>query len=199
MENYNKDALYKKKVHLYMEANPNPNSLKFVANFMLVQEGEYYDFPTVEETSGAPLANELFEKFGFIERVFYMNNFITVTKKDDVDWAEVQHDIKDFIASYLQEEKPILVENESKEEAITDNHTEIDRKIISALDEYVKPAVEQDGGAISFHSFNEGTVKVQLKGSCSGCPSSMVTLKAGIENLLTRMIPEVQRVEAEEL
>ncbi|MCG8318304.1 MAG: NifU family protein [Cytophagales bacterium] len=184
-------------VNLYLEANPNPNSLKFVVNFMIVPEGKSYDFPTAESAVEAPLAAEIF-KLDHVERVFYMSNFVTVTKSGDVEWIEIQNDIKNLIKNYLQAGKPVLSDN--YKEAVAENveeETDIEKKIKSILDDYIRPAVEQDGGAISFHSYVDGTVKVLLQGSCSGCPSSMVTLKAGIENLLKRMVPEVQEVEAE--
>ena len=184
-------------VNLYLEANPNPNSLKFVVNFMIVPEGKSYDFPTAESAVEAPLAAEIF-KLDHVERVFYMSNFVTFTKSGDVEWIEIQNDIKSLIKNYLQAGKPVLSDN--YKEAVAENveeETDIEKKIKSILDDYIRPAVEQDGGAISFHSYMDGTVKVLLQGSCSGCPSSMVTLKAGIENLLKRMVPEVQEVEAE--
>ena len=191
------EATGKKAVNIYLETNPNPNSLKFVANFLLVKEGENHDFPTKESAKGAPLATELFE-YPFVDRVFYMSNFVTVTKSNDVEWIEVQDQIKQHIKTYLEEEKPLLDDDYTKSEvdAVTTETPEIEQKIRSILDEYVKPAVEQDGGAIAFESFEEGKVTVLLQGSCSGCPSSTLTLKAGIENLLKRMLPEVESVEA---
>lgn len=197
METYDREKLYSRNVNIYLEANPNPNSLKFVANFMLVPEGESFDFPDVESAEKAPLAKKLFQ-FPYVTRVFYMSNFITVTKDEGVDWEEIKQELKDFITDYLQSEEPLLLEGfEQKEQQVDPNASETEVKIIGILDEYIKPAVEQDGGAISFHSYQDGVVKVLLQGSCSGCPSSIVTLKAGIENLLKRFIPEVKAVEAE--
>lgn len=182
-------------INIYMEANPNPNSLKFVANMMLTDEGQSFDFPDKKSAKDAPLALELFD-YDYVDRVFYMSNFVTVTKKEDVLWDEVREELKQHIKKYLESGKPIL--NKVVEEPlINENDSETVKKIKGILDEYVKPAVEGDGGAISFHSFNDGVVKVLLQGSCSGCPSSTVTLKAGIENLLKRMLPEVKAVEAE--
>lgn len=187
----------KGKVNLYMEANPNPDSLKFVANYMLVPEGTSYDFPDAESASEAPLAKELF-KFDYVERVFYMSNFVTVTKRPDVEWVEVQDEIRHFIANFLQEDQPLLnAVRETTENIKEDTLTDIESKIKNILDEYVKPAVEMDGGAIQFHSFNSGVVKLLLQGACSGCPSSTITLKSGIENLLKSMVPEVEEVVAE--
>lgn len=194
MDNTNSED---KIVNLYLEANPNPNSLKFVVNFMIVPEGKSYDFPTPESAAKAPLATEIF-KLEHVERVFYMSNFVTVTKSAGVEWVEIQDSIRNLIRDYLQAGKPVL-SDDYVEEVVerVEEETDIEKKIKSILEDYIRPAVEQDGGAISFHSYVDGTVKVLLQGSCSGCPSSMVTLKAGIENLLKRMVPEVQEVEAE--
>lgn len=185
-----------KRISLYLESNPNPNSLKFVANEMLVPEGMSFDFPDAVSAQEAPLAKELFE-YPFVDRVFYMSNFVTVTKKEGIEWLEIQDKIKKHILSFLESGKLILDKKapEVTEESEYDSETVI--KIKTILDEYIRPAVEQDGGAITFHSFKDGIVRVNLQGSCSGCPSSTVTLKAGIENLFQRMMPdEVKSVEA---
>ena len=185
----------KRPINIYMEANPNPNSLKFVLNFMLLPEGNSQDFPDKESAINAPLAQELLE-YPYVTRVFYMSNFITITKVKYIDWIEIQDELKNHIAKFLQDGKQILTEAEFSNE-VTEEDTEIEAKIKGILDEYIRPAVEQDGGAISFHSYDEGKVKVLLQGACSGCPSSTLTLKAGIENLLKRMMPnEVTEVEA---
>ncbi|MBX2964619.1 MAG: NifU family protein [Cyclobacteriaceae bacterium] len=184
-----------KNIHIYLESNPNPNSLKFVVNEMLIPEGLSFDFPSRESATQAPLAQELFD-YSFVERVFYMSNFITVTKREDVEWIEVQNTLKDHIQKFLESGRFIIEMNEA-EPVMEGEETETVKKIKSILEEYIRPAVEQDGGAITYHSFNEGIVKVKLQGSCSGCPSSMITLKAGIENLFTRMMPgEIKAVEA---
>lgn len=183
-------------VHLYMEANPNPNSLKFVANFMLVEDGVSFDYPSAESAENSQLAKELFN-FQAVERVFVAANFVTVTKSEDVEWPEIQNIIRDHIKQYLESGKAAVQASFDKDPLFDENDSEIVKKIKGVLDEYIRPAVEQDGGAIVFHSFHDGVVKVLLQGSCSGCPSSTVTLKAGIQNLLTRMFPEVNEVQAE--
>jgi NFU1 iron-sulfur cluster scaffold homolog, mitochondrial len=162
---------------------------------MLLPEGISFDFPDKKSAESSPLALELFE-FPFVERVFYMSNFITITKNEEVDWIEINNVLKQHIKDYLEADKPLILDTFELDSDFEENDTEINQKIKSILDEYIRPAVEQDGGAISFHSFEDGVVKVLLQGSCSGCPSSTITLKAGIENLLKRMIPEVQQVEA---
>ena len=186
----------KRPVHIYLEANPNPNSLKFVVNFMLADEGVSFDYPDQSTTENSPLAHELFN-FASVDRVFIASNFVTVTKKDDVDWIEIQDFIRDHIRKYLESGKAAVHFNFDKDPLFDENDSETVKKIKGILDEYIRPAVEQDGGAIVFHSFHDGIVKVLLQGSCSGCPSSTVTLKAGIQNLLTRMLPEVKEVQAE--
>jgi Fe-S cluster biogenesis protein NfuA len=185
-----------KNIHIYLESNPNPNSLKFVINEMLIPEGLSFDFPDAASTSISPLAKELFE-FPFVDRVFFAGNFVTVTKKEDVDWIEIQNTVKEYIKRYLEAGKLVIDVKDEGESIPAEEETETVKKIKTILEEYIRPAVEQDGGAITYHSFQDGIVKVKLQGSCSGCPSSMITLKAGIENLFTRMMPgEVTSVEA---
>lgn len=184
-------------INIYTESNPNPNSLKFVANLMLLPEGVSRDFDSKESTKEAPLAAELFA-YPYVKRVFYMSNFITVTKDEQTDWYEVKGEIQNHIKSFLESGKQILTETEVEEDhKIKESDSDLDAKIKGVLDEYIRPAVEMDGGAISFDSFKDGKVKLLLKGACSGCPSSTITLKAGIENLLRKMVPEVKEVEAE--
>jgi Fe-S cluster biogenesis protein NfuA len=187
----------KRIVNIHTEANPNPNSLKFVVEFQLVPES--VDFSAPSAASNCPMALDLF-RFNFVKRVFISSNFITITKSDDIDWEDVSPMIKSIIKGHLEEDKPLFIEiPKNTSTLISSDDPEVVQKIKSLLEEYIRPAVEQDGGAINFSSFDEasGLVKVQLQGSCSGCPSSTVTLKAGIENLLKRMIPEVKEVVAE--
>lgn len=188
-------------VVVYAEGTPNPQSMKFVANKGLIK-GEPLEFTSLSYASKSPIASELL-KFPFISSVFIAQNYITLTKTEHVDWYDVMNELREFIREYLESGKPILTERvvsaqgQVVEEPVSGEYGEIEKRIISILDEYIRPAVEQDGGAISFVSYNAGLVKVKLKGSCSGCPSASFTLKAGIEGLLKRMIPEVQSVEAE--
>jgi len=186
-------------IEIYTEANPNPNSLKFVLSGRVLMPEGSVDFPTAESAHNCPLAVDLF-KFDFVRRVFITANFITVTKtsEGELEWFEVIPMIKSLIKGYIEENKPLFIET-IKIENIGGNpdEPEVVTKIKVMLDEYIRPAVEQDGGAITFKSFDEGKVTVELQGSCSGCPSSTLTLKAGIENLLKRMVPEVTEVVAE--
>jgi NFU1 iron-sulfur cluster scaffold homolog, mitochondrial len=189
---------------IYTETSPNPNSMKFVLNFEIVPDGLNFDYPnvqsTIEDGKESPLASGLFQ-FPFVQRVFLSSNYITITKDGDTDWGDVIYDTKQFIKIHLDENHPVFTQKTiEKNSLIVDaNDSEVIGKIKTVLDQYVRPAVESDGGAISFASFNEetGLVKVHLQGSCSGCPSSTMTLKHGIENLLTRFVPEVKLVEAE--
>lgn len=191
-------------VMIYTELSPNPNSMKFVLNFEIAPEGLSFDYPNraaaSEEDKGSPLVADIFQ-FGFVQRVFITANFMTVTKDEDTMWEEVLVDFKKFLKIYFEEGHPVFAQKTiDKNTVIVDSRdSEVIQKIKAALDEYVRPAVESDGGAINFASFDEisGQVKVSLQGACSGCPSSTVTLKQGIERLLTNMIPEVKEVVAE--
>ncbi len=194
-----------KATSIYVESTPNPNTMKFVANYMLVQSDFFHDFTNYTQTSGSPLAKLLFEKFSWVKEVFFSSNYITLTKQEGTDWVEVQGAAREFITKALTkgievgEMVPDFHEKKDssfEEVPVNTGDEEIVAQIKGVLDEYIKPAVEQDGGAISFHSFNKGLVKVLLQGSCSGCPSSTITLKAGIETLLKRSIPAVETVEA---
>jgi Fe-S cluster biogenesis protein NfuA len=189
---------------IYTELSPNPNSMKFVLNFELAPDGLTFDYPsiaaTLEEDKASPLASDLFQ-FPFVRRIFIASNFITITKDDETEWEDVVYDIKKFIKIYFEQNNPVFNQKTiEKNTFIVDvNDSPAVSKIKKALDEYVRPAVESDGGAINFASFDEvtGLVKVYLQGSCSGCPSSTVTLKDGIERLLKTMVPEVKEVVAE--
>jgi Fe-S cluster biogenesis protein NfuA len=189
---------------IYTELSPNPNSMKFVLNFELAPDGLTFDYPTIaatlEEGKASPLASDLFQ-FPFARRIFIAANFITLTKDDETEWEDVVYDVKKFMKIYFEQNNPVFAQKTiEKNTFIVDvNDSVIVGKIKKALDEYVRPAVESDGGAINFASFDEisGQVKVYLQGSCSGCPSSTVTLKDGIERLLKTMVPEVKEVVAE--
>lgn len=196
--------MLKPQVLIYTEATPNPNSMKFVVNFELVPEGVSFDYATPAEAlqpeKNSPLAVELFG-FDWVERVFLSYNFVTVTKVESVGWEEVLFEAKLVIRQYLEAGKKALTPAAARSQADAPEtpDTETVQKIKAVLEQYVQPAVEMDGGAIRFHAFDEatGTVRLLMQGSCSGCPSSTLTLKSGIENLLTRLVPEVQQVEAE--
>jgi NFU1 iron-sulfur cluster scaffold homolog, mitochondrial len=191
-------------VQVYAESTPNPSTMKFVVNRPLLIDNSV-EYSDVSQTKSSPLATALFQ-FPFIKSVYIKNNFVTVTKVPVIEWMEIQHELREFIINFFKEGKvavtelPPPAEKKEKKSVVHEtplNPTEIESKIIDILDEYIKPAVEQDGGEISFKSFDEGIVSVVLRGSCSGCPSSTLTLKAGIEQLLKRMVPGVESVVAE--
>lgn len=182
-------------LNIYAESTPNPATMKFVANKMLLPDGLSMDFPGKETTADSPLAAQLFH-FSGVTGVFMASNFITVTKAPELEWTELIPILKEFIKGYIASGEPVVFVKQTEGGTPA---SEIDEKIKQLLDEYIRPAVEEDGGAISFKSFDEGVVTVTLQGSCSGCPSSTLTLKAGIENLLKRMIPEVKEVVSEAL
>lgn len=181
---------------IYTEITPNPNSLKFIVGKVLLPSGSA-DFPTKEDTAEAPIAKKLFD-FMFVERVFLGRDFITITKSESFQWEEVIPVVKDFLKAYLASEQEIV--NGSLAEAakpITNpEDDEITQRIKELLESHVRPAVATDGGDIVYEDFHDGVLKLRMQGSCSGCPSSTLTLKAGIENLMKRMVPEVQSVEA---
>lgn len=194
-------------VNVYAESTPNPSAMKFVCDVMLLEDG-VVEYANPAEAVACPLAMQLFA-FSGVKGVFITSNFITITKQIDIDWFEITNILREFIRGYLMSGEKLFTANPFKTSAeekptapvasVLNNQdqSEIESKIIQMLDEFVKPAVEQDGGAIHFRSFNDGIVTVALKGSCSGCPSSTLTLKSGIENLLKSMVPQVTEVVAE--
>ncbi|RAI98689.1 Fe-S cluster biogenesis protein NfuA [Chitinophaga skermanii] len=184
-------------ISIYTEMTPNPETMKFVANKLLYPQ-KSIDFPTAASAAPSPLASELFT-FPFIRGVFICSNFVTLSKTPDTEWNDVIPTIKAFLKEYLEDNRPVLNESEIEEKKVelSTDESEIVQRIKELLENYVAPAVEMDGGAIQFKDYHEGVVKLVLQGSCSGCPSSMITLKAGIEGMMKRMIPEVKEVVAE--
>jgi Fe-S cluster biogenesis protein NfuA len=184
-------------IEIYTEYTPNPESLKFVVNKMLLMNTNA-DFKDAEAAKRSPLAEDLFAQ-PFVKRVFISANFVTVTKDGEAEWIEIIPQIKDIVKSFIASEREVLLVPEgSVASDIGADAGSVEEKIIQTLDTYVRPAVEMDGGNIKFKSFEEGVVTLILQGSCSGCPSSTMTLKAGIEGLLQRMVPEVKEVVAEQ-
>lgn len=193
---------------IYAEVTPNPSTMKFVANRLLAKNGGVYEFSSETDAKASPLAERLFS-FPFVRGVFITQNFVTVTKIEGIEWTDVMLEMREYLSNYLNAGQPIFLESaqpqaaekEKVEQGLIDHFkpgTPTEERIVEILDEYVRPAVEGDGGAIHFKSFSNGTLLVELKGSCSGCPSSTVTLKAGIQALFERMLPEVKEVVAEE-
>lgn len=191
----------------YAEATPNPDAMKFVANRVILP-GNSLEFSEPSKAAESPLAKELF-RFSFVKTVFVSQNFITIVKHPGaVEWQELISMVRPFLSGFFDEGKQVMLNKPEKGNASAatsltapgldpDSLSDLDKKIVEILDEYIRPAVEGDGGAITFRSFRDGVVTLVLQGSCSGCPSSHMTLKAGIEGLLRRMIPEVEKVVAE--
>ena len=177
---------------IYAESTPNPAVMKFVSNRILVAEN--MEILTAEEAKQMPLASAIFN-FPFVKGLFISGNFIAITKNAEVKWDDIAMQLRIFITDFLNKEgvtiKEIKTEKEieKKIEEVFE-FSEMEQKIADILDEYIRPAVESDGGFISLKSFENGVVSVVLKGACSGCPSSSLTLKQGIEGLLKQRFPE---------
>ena len=191
--------LIPKYIEIFTESTPNPRTLKFLFNFLLLPNN-ILECTNIEDTKYSILAKELLE-LEDISSVFISNSYITLTKTEETDkeWFELTIELKEFFKEFFQSgKKPIednYLENIIEKKKISEEHQgEIEKKIQILLDKYVKPAVEKDGGNIAFKEFDKGIVKVELQGACSGCPSATITLKNGIESLLKKMIPEVEEV-----
>jgi Fe-S cluster biogenesis protein NfuA len=194
----------KQPITVYAETTPNPSVLKFVCNKLLTKTA--LEFKNIDETSASPLAKELF-KFPFVKEVFIDENYISVTKFAVTEWDEITLELRTFIKEYMENGNTVIDEtaivkteiHQKQQEAYFDTLDVTSQQIINIIEEYVKPAVQSDGGNIMFESFDpiEKRVKVVLQGACSGCPSSTFTLKNGIENMLKDMLKdEAIKVEA---
>lgn len=194
----------KQPITVYGESTPNPAALKFVVSRMLTKTA--MEFKNIDQTAASPLATELF-KFPYVKEVFMDENYISITKYEVNNWEEITLELRTFIKQYIENGGTVLDENliaaTVEQDAIkTENFDKLDvtsQQIINILEEYVKPAVQADGGNIAFESYDESTktAKVILQGACSGCPSSTFTLKSGIENMLKSMLnDESIKVEA---
>ena len=175
------------------EETPNPATLKFLPGRVVMEKGTA-DFDAADKAARSPLAESLFGVEG-IARVFLGSDFITVTKSDAKDWAVLKPEILGLILDHFAANRPVVLSDDGAA-AVGEEDDEIVAQIKDLLDTRVRPAVAQDGGDIIFHSFEDGVVYLHMQGSCSGCPSSTATLKAGIENMLRHYIPEVQEVRA---
>jgi len=174
-----------------LENTPNPNTVKVNADQLLYAGTIEYQKAL---TPNSQFAKDAFEIEG-VEGIFILKDFFTITKSDEASFNEVTPKVLDLVTSYLNEGKSLGEDVVGAPEASREL-TETEKKIVDVLDKYVRPAVAQDGGDITYHSFQDGTVYLQMKGACSGCPSSTATLKQGIETMMQRMIPEVHTVEA---
>ena len=178
-------------VTVYAESTPNPNAMKFVVNKRIVND--IYEFKSLEDSSESPLAKSLFG-FEFVNEVFFDFNFVSIIQKPGFKWEENVMDVREFIRSFIQDNNTIVFEENIKKASKVKTDIPIDdvsKEIIKIIDENIKPAVASDGGNILFESYETDTKKVNviLQGACSGCPSSTITLKSGIETMLKDMLP----------
>ena len=196
------ESAVKSPVMLYTEQTPNPEALKYVTNRLLYRGIADFKEPELA-AEWSPLAHSLME-LPYVRSVYFNNNYVTITKELNYDWAEIMLKLKEFLKEYVEKGGEVVKEGfaEFAEHQMTQSNAsqfagedgDIARKVKELIDTYVKPAVEMDGGNIEFKAFEKGRVFVTMQGSCSGCPSSTVTLKAGIEGMLKRMVPEVTEV-----
>tara|TARA_X000000368_G_C22859382_1_gene635826 strand:- start:24 stop:563 length:540 start_codon:yes stop_codon:yes gene_type:complete len=173
------------------ENTPNPNSIKFLPGKTVSNNGSF-EITRKDETNNELVRNIL--SVNGVEGIFLGKDFISINKYDDISWDEIKHIIISLINDFYSSGKEYVIEKDLNEE--TKDLKEIEKKIVKLLDEKIRPAVAKDGGDIKFKKFEDGIVKVQLQGSCSGCPSSTMTLKQSVQNLLCHYIPEVKKVEA---
>ena len=174
------------------EVTPNPNSLKFLPGKKVSNSGPY------EITKKEDMQNELVRNIlsiNGVEGIFLGQDFISVNKNENVKWEEIKHIVISLINDFYADGKEFVIDENIKKEEDLDL-SEIESKIVKILEEKIRPAVARDGGDIKFKEFKDGIVKVQLQGSCSGCPSSTMTLKQGVQNLLCHYLPEVKEVVA---
>jgi Fe-S cluster biogenesis protein NfuA len=173
------------------EITPNPNSLKFLPGKIVSNKGSF-EITQNDQTNNELVKNLL--SINGVEGIFLGKDFISINKYDDTSWDEIKHIVISLINDFYSSGKECVVENTLIEN--NENLKDIEKKIVKILDEKIRPAVAKDGGDIKFKEFKDGIVKVQLQGSCSGCPSSTMTLKQGVQNLLCHYLPEVKKVEA---
>ena len=173
------------------EITPNPNSLKFLPGKIVSNKGSF-EITQKDQTNNELVKNLL--SINGVEGIFLGKDFISINKYDDKSWDEIKHIVISLINDFYLNGKECVIENSLVEN--NENLKDIEKKIVKILDEKIRPAVARDGGDIKFKEFKDGIVKVQLQGSCSGCPSSTMTLKQGVQNLLCHYLPEVKKVEA---
>ncbi len=179
---------------IYTEITPNPATLKFVTQKILMAKGSA-DFPSLEAAQQSALAKPVFE-LAFVTSVFISANYVTVTKSSDAAWESAIPPIKKAIAAFLESGQPVMAGLDDAAEVEDGDEDETVKRIKQLLDDNIRPAVAMDGGDVIFDSYTDGIVRLKMQGACSGCPSSAMTLKMGIEGLLTRMVPGVLSVES---
>ena len=179
-------------MYVQTQNTPNPNSLKFLPGKQVSMDGPY-EILDKKESNNELIRNIL--AINGVTGIFLSEDFLSVNKKDDAKWEDLKHIIISFINDYYSNGNEIVIDN-NRIYSNESDLSEIEKKIVKILDEKIRPAVAKDGGDIKFKEFKDGIVKVQLQGSCSGCPSSTMTLKQGVQNLLCHYLPEVKKVEA---
>ena len=186
---------------------PNPKAMKFVANIALVTDDQAYEFNSVDECESSPLAKVLFT-FPFVKSIMISQNFVTISIIAQLDWDDVVMEVRNYLTNYIQAGQPIMVLvakpkkvklEEVKEKKLNTlpkpgEVRDIDKKIEHILKEYVSPAIESDGGAISFESYEDGELKVKLSGACNGCPSATQTLQHGVQSIFGKLLPQIKKV-----
>ena len=176
-------------MYIQTEATPNPNSLKFLPGKKVSNSGPY-EITNKNDTQNVLLKNLL--SINGVEGIFLGEDFISINKKEIIEWDEIKHIVISFINDFYSKGKEFVIDENLNEQNL--NLDELEKKIVKILDQKIRPAVARDGGDIKFKEFKDGVVKVQLQGSCSGCPSSTMTLKQGVQNLLCHYLPEVKEV-----
>jgi Fe-S cluster biogenesis protein NfuA len=184
---------------------PNPKAMKFVANIALVPDVGAYEFNSAEESTQSPLAKVLFT-FPFVKSVMLSQNFVTILIIDQLEWDDVVMEVREYVTNYIQAGQPIIdvtkkaaSKSQSEEKKLNTlpkpgEIRDIDKKIQHILKEYVSPAIENDGGAISFESYEDGELKVKLSGACNGCPSATQTLQHGVQSIFGKLLPQIKKV-----
>ena len=179
------------KIKIHTEGTPNPNALKFVLSKVIIESGSY-NFTSKEQGKGSPLVEKLFD-IKNVEEVFIGKDFITISKSPDAKWESIYDLAFDVIKNHLETDAPVVLAKDFKKETKT-IRSEVEQKIHEILDNQIRPAVASDGGDVIFESYKDGVLRLHLQGSCSHCPSSIMTLKSGIEAMLKREIPELKEV-----
>ena len=187
-----KENMDTQKIKIHTEGTPNPNALKFVIDKTILESGSR-DFPDKNNCKDSPLAEKLF-KIKSVQEVFIGKDFITISKSPDSAWDSIYDQVIETINKHFESGEPIVLKTTDSNSKKENNFSDIEKRIHEILDSQIRPAVASDGGDVIFDSFEDGVLRLHLQGSCSSCPSSIMTLKAGIENMLKRHIPELKEV-----
>lgn len=182
----------KEKIKIHTEGTPNPNALKFVVDRILIENGSL-NFPNKEKSKDSPLASRLFE-IEEVKEVFIGKDFITISKNENVSWDNIYEKLIRVINNHFDSGEQLIIKKDDNVKESQKSMSDVEQRIFEILDNQIRPAVASDGGDVIFDSYKDGILKLHLQGSCSHCPSSIMTLKAGIESMLKRQIPELKEV-----